>query len=254
MSTFAPLIHTLARYRALAFHHNPQLAARLSAIQNWQKKRMQHVHEDLFSVPAHHLITQYFLNQLYGGSNFNVLAEQCERILKTAKVFEGLVPSSTISTALKATEVAVLAIELDQQLAQHMVHDLRDDRHDPAINDQYMIQLYRLANQASARHHQFNLLDELGDNLDKYIRSTLVHRIFKLSKGLSTRYELSGLYQFADEGFIAMKPLQSAKIYVGEFTQGERDLIEQIYAGHPNSFGRHSKQTHLTHPFLSAIA
>jgi hypothetical protein len=242
MSSFAPLIKTLARYRALEFHHNPQLAARLSMIQNWQKKRMQHVHAALFAVPEHHLITQYFLNQLYGGSNFDVLAEQCERVLNATKVFEGLLPDRTVSTALKASELSVLAIELDQQLAQLMDHDLLDDHQDPAINDQYMIQLCRSANQASARYHQFNLLDELGANLDKYVRSKLIHSIFKLSKGLSTRYELNALYQFADEGFAAMKPLQSAKNFVGEFTQGERDLIEQVYAGNQNPFGRRAKQ------------
>lgn len=242
MSSFAPLIKTLARYRMLEFHHNPQLAARLSAIQNWQKKRMQHVHAALFTVPEHHLMTQYFLNQLYGGANFNVLAEQCERIINATKTFEGLLPDSVLNTALKATELSVLAIELDQQLALRMDRDLLDDHQDPAINDQYMIQLCRSANQESARYHQFNLLDELGDNLDKYVRSKLVHSIFKLSKGLSTRYGLQALYQFTDEGFAAMKPLKSAKNFVSEFTQGERDLIEQVYAGNQNPFSRRPKQ------------
>ncbi len=242
MSSLAPLIQTLARYRTLEFHHNPQLAARLSAIQNWQKKRMQHVHAELFSIPEHHLMTQYFLNQLYGGSNFNVLAEQCERVLQTAKTFEGLLPASVINTALKATELSVLAIELDQELALRLDRDLLDDRQDPAINDQQMIQLCRSANQLSARFHQFDLLDELGDSLDKYVRSKVIHSIFKLSKGLSTRYGLNSLYQFTDEGFEAMKPLKSAKDFVGEFTQGERAMIQQVYAGNPNPFERRAKQ------------
>lgn len=241
MSSLAPLIQTLARYRALEFHHNPQLAARLSTIQNWQKKRMQHVHAELFSVPEHHLMTQYFLNQLYGGSNFDVLAEQCERVLQAAKTFEGLLPASVINTALKATELSVLAIELDQALAQRLDHDLLDDQQDPAINDQQMIQLCRSANQLNDRFHQFDLLDELGENLDKYVRSRFIHGVFKLSKGLSNRYGLNSLYQFTDEGFEAMKPLKSAKDFVGAFTQGERAMIQQVYAGNPNPFGRSAK-------------
>lgn len=251
MSSLAPLIQTLDRYRALELHHNPQLAARLSAIQIWQKKRMQHVHAELFAVPEHHLMTQYFLNQLYGGSNFNILAEQCERIVQAAKTFEGLVPASVINTALKATELSVLAIELDQQLATHLDMNLLDDSQDLAINDQQMIQLYQSANQLDDRCRQFDLLDELGDNLDKYVRSKFIHGVFKLSKGLSTRYELQALYQFTDEGFQAMKPLKSAKDFVGVFTQGERDLIQQVYAGNPNPFGRHTQPTHFPHAAIA---
>lgn len=249
MTSFAPMIQVLARYHALEFHHNPQLAARLAAVQNWQKKRMQYIHAEIFAVPAHHLMTQYFLEQLYGGMDFDVLAEQCERVLKAAKVFEGLFPDSAVRTALKATELAVLAIELDQQLAQLMDHDLLNDDHDPAINDKYLIQLYRLANQAEARFHQFDLLDELGLNLDKYVRSKLVHGIFKLSKSMSLRYQLHALYAFMDAGFAAMKPLKSAKVFFGEFTQAERDLIDEIYSGNTNPFSRRVK-----HPAPSQAA
>jgi len=243
MSSLAPLIQTLARYRSLEFHHNPQLAARLSSVQNWQKKRMQHVHAELFSVPEHRLMTQYFLNQLYGGSNFNELAEQCERVLKAAKTFEGLLPAGVINTALIATELSVLAIELDQELAQRLDRDLLDDTDDPAINDKQMIQLCRSANQLNHRFHQFDLLDELSNSLDKYVKSKFVHSVFKLSKGLSTRYGLHSLYQFTDEGFEAMKPLKSAKDFVSEFTHDERIFIESVYTNHPNPLGRHIQQS-----------
>ncbi len=238
------MIQVLASYHALEFHHNPQLASRLSAIQNWQKKRMQHIHADIFAVPAHHLITQYFLEQLYSGTDFDVLAEQCERVLSAAKVFEGLFPDSAVRTALKATKLAVLAIELDHQLAQLMDHDLLDDHQDPAINDQHMIQLYRQADQAEARFHQLELLDELGLNLDKYVRSKVIFGIFRLSKGMTQRYQLNALYTFMNDGFAAMKPLKSAEVFFGEFTQAERDVIDEINSGNPNPFSRRVK--HLT--------
>ncbi len=238
MSSFAPLTGTIDRYRALRFHHDPQLAARLSAIQNWQKKRMHHLHAELFAVPEHHLMTAYFFNQLYGGPNFDVLAEQCERLVKAAKVFEGIIPASALDTALKSTELAVLAIELDLELAEHMDHELLDDHHNPAVNDDYVIQLYRSVNQAQGRYLQLDLLDQLGHKLDKYIRSKLIYRIFKISKSLLIRYELDALYKFNDEGFAAMKPMQSTKVFIGEFTQGEREVIAQIYSGNNDPFAR----------------
>jgi hypothetical protein len=238
MSSFAPLTKTIDRYRALRFHHDPQLAARLSAIQVWQKKRMHRLHAELFAVPENHLMTEYFFNQLYGGPNFDVLAEQCERLVKAAKVFEGIIPASALNTALKSTELAVLAIELDLQLAEHMDRDLLDDQQNPAINDAYVAQLYRTASQAQGRYLQLDLLDELGANLDKYIRSKVIYRIFKLSKGLMMRYGLDVIYAFNEEGFTAMRPMRSTKSFISEFTQGERDVIARIYAGNNDPFAR----------------
>ena len=74
MSNFAPMQELLNHYRTLEFHHNQQLATRLAALQHWQKKRMQHTHAALFAVPAHQLMTQYFLTRLYGGEDFEILA------------------------------------------------------------------------------------------------------------------------------------------------------------------------------------
>lgn len=238
MSSLASLTATIDRYRALRFHHNPQLAARLSAIQNWQKKRMHHLHAELFAVPEHHLMAAYFFNQLYGGPNFGVLADQCERLVKAAKVFEGIIPASALNTALKSTELAVLAIELDLELAEHMERDLLDDQQNPAINDAYVIELYRSVNQSEGRYLQLELLDQLGHNLDKYIRSKVIYRIFKLSKGLLIRYGLDAMYKFNEEGFAAMKPMLSTKVFISEFTKGERDVIAWIYAGNNDPFAR----------------
>ncbi len=238
MSSFDPIRELLARYYALEFHQNPQLAARLATIQHWQKRRMQHMHAELFAVPEHHLMTQYFMTRLYGGPDFEVLAEQCAHVLNVARVFESLVPESTIQTAFKAIELTLLSIELDQGLAQFMAHDLRNAAQDAAVDDAQMIQLYQRAQQADERRRQLDLLDSLGHRLDKYVHSALIKRVFKFTKGLSSRHGLNAGYAFLDEGFIAMAPLKSAEVFIRQFTQGERAMIDQIYAGTPNPLGR----------------
>lgn len=245
MATFDPVRELLAHYYSLELHHNAQLAARLDSVQRWQKRRMQHLHAVLFAIPEHRLMTQYFMNRLYGGPDFDVLAQQSEQVLNVSKVLEGLAPDSTIKTAFQAIELTLLSIELDQDLARLMTHDLVSDEQDSSANDAYMTQLYLQADQAAARHHQLDLLDNLGQSLDKYVHSRLIKGIFRFSKGLSSRYGLTAGYAFLDEGFIAMEPLKSAEAFIRQYTQGERAAIDRIYGGHPNPFLRQPQHTAL---------
>ena len=227
----------LKHYRTLDFHQNPLLAARLTTLQNWQKRRMQHTHAALFAVTEHQLMTQYFLTRLYGGEDFDVLAGQFERVINAAKKFERLVPSSTIQTGCEAIELAVLAIELDLNLAQLMTSDFVYNQFGE-IDDDFVLDLYHQANQSEARYHQLNLLDKLGSNLDKYVRSFIVQSAFKISKGAAERHHFDPLYNFLGEGFSAMKPLKSAEVFVGVFTKHEREILERIQLGTPNPFMR----------------
>lgn len=227
----------LKHYRTLEFHQNPLLAKRLAALQHWQKKRMQHTHRALFAVPNHQLITQYFLTRLYGGDDFEVLVGQFERVINAAKKFERLVPSSTIHTGCEAIELGVLAVELDLQLAQLMTSDFVLNEFGD-IEDEFVLNLYQQANQTEARYHQLNLLDKLGSNLDRYVRSFMIQSTFKISKSAAQRHHFDPLYSFLSEGFAAMKPLKSAEVFVGIFTQHERELIDRIQSGIQNPFLR----------------
>jgi predicted nucleic acid-binding OB-fold protein len=237
MSNFALMQAMLQHYRALEFHQNPVLAQRLVALQHWQKRRMQHTHAALFAVPNHQLITQYFLTRLYGGDDFDVLVGQFERVINAAKKFERLVPSSTIRTGCEAIELGVLAVELDLQLAQRMTSDFVFNPFGE-IEDEFVLDLYQHANQIEARYHQLDLLDQLGANLDRYVRSFVVQTTFKISKNAAQRHHFDPLYCFLSEGFAAIKPLKSAEVFVGIFTQHEREILDRIQSGSQNPFLR----------------
>ena len=86
------------------------------------------------------------------------------------------------------------------------------------------------------RLHQLALLDELGKSLDKYVRSRVVRTAFKMSKGLANKYKVAPIYEFIEEGFDAMSPLDSAEQFVKTFTAREREIIASVHAGNPYPF------------------
>jgi len=238
MSSLDAIRQLLDQYDALELHHNPVLSQRLKSIQHWQTQRMLHIHANLFAIPKHQPLANYFITRLYGSSDINLLAQQCQQALRVVKRYDGLIGERTLKIAFQALELSLLSITLDLTLARLLTDDLPSNPHDPAQQDQHIIQLYHRADQAHERRRLLGLLDNLGFNIDRYIHSPLVRNLFKSSKALSTRNGLLTGYTFLEEGFDAMAPLESITPFISSFTQAERALIERIYAGTPHPLGR----------------
>ncbi len=233
MSKFEFLQQQLEKFEALENHQNPVLARRLLEVQHWQKQRMQNTHRDFFAKPQHQLMTAYFLDRLYGASDFKELAVQIRRLIKHAQIVEKIIPASALKTGDAGVELAVLSIELDEAVAKYLL------QHYPAeapIHDEMMRLAYIAVDQADHRHHQMRLLEILGEKLDMYVRSRMVKTAFKLAKGMAYRYRVDPIYDFIDEGFKAMEPLESAKSFVAVFTAKEKQIIDAVHYGHPRPF------------------
>lgn len=233
MSKFQFLQQQLDQYNALAHHHDPVLAQRLQDVQIWQKQRMQNTHQTFFAEPNHQLMTAYFLNRLYGAEDFEILSNQIRRLINNAGIVEKIIPYSALQTGDAGVELARLSIQLDEEIAQYL---LTTHAADYPLNDEVMRVAYLACAQAQARHHQMDLLEILGEKLDLYVRSRVVKTAFKLAKGTAKRYQVDPIYDFIDEGFKAMEPLESAKKFVATFTSKEREIIDAVHHGHPRPF------------------
>ena len=233
MSKLAALDDLLAQYQQLNYHTDPRLKTRLHEVQGWLKSRIQQTHELLFNKAKNQLMAQYFMNRLYGGPEFDELAQQIERLLKYAHKAEKIIPENAIKTGLKSVSLAVLAMQLDEQVAVQLLKDYPADQ---SIDNEMMRQTLIKLDQQDARNQQLNLLDELGVSLDKYMRSFIVHTAFKLCKGAASKYRFELMYAFIGEGFIAMKPMKSAASFIYAFTEKERVIINNVHSGQPNPF------------------
>lgn len=232
MSKLAELDQLLEQYKQLDYHSDPILKQRLNEAQAWLKNRIQDTHHLLFNEPKHQLMAQYFINRLYGGAEFDDLALQIERLLKYAHKAEKIIPENAIKTGLKSVGLAVLAMQLDEQVAKQLLKDYPVDQ---PIDDEMMRLTLIKVDQAEARQQQLNMLDDLGASLDKYMRSFIMHTAFKMCKGTASKYKFELMYDFIGEGFLAMKPMKSAANFIARFTEKERLIIENVHSlkAHP---------------------
>lgn len=234
MSKLAALDALLQQYQQLAYHQDPQLKLRLEQAQTWLKQRIEHTHQALFTQPAHQLMAAYFINRLYGGPEFDALAEQIARLLKYAHKAEKKIPETAIRTGVKSIQLAVLAMQLDEQVAAQLLIDFPADQ--PIDDEMMRVTLIKL-DQQQARHQQLDLLDELGHSLDKYLRSFILLTAFKMCKGVAHKYQFDLMYNFIGEGFAAIKPMKSTAKFLQQFIEQERHIITAVHTGHPQPFG-----------------
>src|SRR5690606_37472788 len=98
MSKLAVLDDLLERYYQLKYHTQPDILSRLQDVQAWQKARMQRTHHKHFSAKQNQLMAEYFLNRLYGGTDFDALAAQIARLTRYAHKAEKVIPENAIKT------------------------------------------------------------------------------------------------------------------------------------------------------------
>ncbi len=202
-------------------------------MQTWQKQRIQRTHAKQFAEKQNILMSEYFLNRLYGGPDFDALAGQIARLVKYAHKAEKLIPENAIKTGTAGVTLAILAVQLDEEVAIQLLEDYPNN---PALTDEMMRLTYLKLNQGENRLKQLRLLDELGISLDKYMRSFMVQAAFKMCKGAATKYHFEVMYDFMQDGFLALKPLKSAEKFVKEFTAIERQIVDKVHAGDLNPF------------------
>ncbi len=228
MSKLAALDDLLALYYQLNYHQNPAIFQRLQDVQAWQKQRMQRTHAKTFAEKQNILMSEYFLNRLYGGPDFDALAGQIARLMKYVHKAEKLIPENAIKTGTSGVALAILAVRLDEQVAMQLLQDYHPNE---ALTDEMMRLTYLKLDQGQQRLEQLDLLDQLGKSLDKYMRSFVVYTAFKMCKGTANKYHFQIMYEFMQDGFLAMKPLKSAEKFVQDFTAVERQIIHKVNAG-----------------------
>lgn len=233
MSKLAVLNDLFMTYQQLNYHHNPQLLQRLRDVQNWQKKRIIRSHAPQFKQKQNVLMAEYFMNRLYGGPDFDALAAQIQRLLPKIHKAEKLIPENAIKTGTAGIQLALLAVQLDEQVAAQLLQDYPENT---PLTDEIMRVTYLKLDQGAQRLEQLRQLDQLGLSLDKYLRSFVVHTAFKMCKSTAYKHKFDVMYDFMQDGFAAMKPLKSAEQFVRDFTAQEREIIAKVHAGDPQPF------------------
>lgn len=233
MSAIVTLSQQFEQFTQLAFHNQPVLAQQLDAVQQWQKQRMQRMHQSLFSQLQYQRLASFLLDRLYNMHDLNELAKQLEKALKEKIKLDRFLPEGVLSAAISAFRLAYLTLKLDEQVAQYLL-----DQGITIVDDNSVHHAMLALQQYNARLKQLVLLRQLSQALQHYGHSFFTQSAFRLARRTAYRREFNFLYDYLVDAFAAIRSTDHSNIFFEQFITGETQVLQRIYQGHPMPFGQ----------------
>ncbi len=223
MDSAAPRIrHAMQTVAALRQRHagNPPLHAALLEVKRLQARRFRATYADLLQNPRYRQAALFFLDELYGDSNYEQRDHQFARIANTiARLF----PVAVADTAATLAEVHALTEKLDDQMALCW---LAADAPDSARR---YIRCWRTVADRPARQQQLQAVLHLGEELDQLTRTPGLRRLLKMMRAPAALAGLSSLQHFLEAGFDAFANINGAAEFLGIVEQRESAWIGSLF-------------------------
>ncbi len=207
-----------------------ELDPQLVVLRTWQTERLKRTYADFLTSRRCGPASRFFVTDLYGVRKFRQRNYDIEYMYNLMRRF---IPDILLVMVRNAIEVYHLTDELDQKLLDVMVADLGlEDQ----ITEQMYSEAYRLCDNYAERQHQIELLLEIGRQVDISTHIPPVGLALRLARGPAYHAGWHELHDFLDRGYKAFKHMGSAKKFLQAIRTREFQILDRIYAGHPEPF------------------
>ena len=206
------------------------LSEEMVMLREWQANRLRQTYDDLLHSQKYGRACAFFLDDIYGAKDFSQRDADAENAYNSMRKY---LPDRLLNTLGKAIELNHLTQDLDAQLLNVLVNQLRVD--DDIKIAQYA-EAYRICDNYDARSYQIDLLMELGNGLDTLIRIPMIGLILRAARRPANRAGWGELHDFLERGFKAFKEMGQASSFLQIVEDRERTILDKIFASDPNPF------------------
>lgn len=201
-----------------ARHEDPDLGAQVLRLKSYQAERFRRTYADLLADPRHGAAARFFLDELYGPRDFAQRDTQFGRVApKIARVF----PDEMLGTITKLAELHALSEHFDQAMAARLASD--------PIHPQDYLQAWQAVGDEPARRRQIDLTLGIGQALEGYTRSRLVHATLKLMRRPAQAAGFGALQRFLEAGFDAFASMRGSNEFLTAVRQRESRLMDALF-------------------------
>jgi hypothetical protein len=146
-------------------------AARVEAVKRYQQRRFELTYADLLTHPRYAGASNFFLDELYGPSDFTQRDAQFARIVPA---LVRLFPAEVVGTVQSLAALHALSEQLDSRMGRAVA----DERVDAAR----YAKAWQQCGDAPARERQIVLLTQVGHALDALTRNPLLRHSLRLMR------------------------------------------------------------------------
>ena len=224
------LTHQLDRAAALraATKQDPELAAGWRRLRAWQAVRLARTHAALLTSPRMGLAAAFFLTDLYGSEDLSKLDADVRRVVPAMK---RLLPSAGLETVADAIELEALSEDLDLAVATQLGPEAR------GLTAATYACAYRKVGRRPDRERQIDLIEHLGESLDRMVHLPLVGTTLRMMRAPARLAGLGGLQDFLQRGYAAFVQMGGSREFLELVVGPERKLLEALFAGDDSLLG-----------------
>ena len=202
----------------------PGLGAKVQAIKAYQQARFEHTHAELLASPRYVAAARFFLDELYGPSDFTRRDAQFVRIVPA---LVRLFPQEVVETVATLGELHALSESLDSTMAEVLPS--------PAVDARAYAQAWQVTGRRADREQQIDLMLAVGRSLDRYTRKPMLSTSLRMMRGPARAAGLSDLQGFLERGLDTFKTMRGATEFLAGIEARERALLTQLFTADPQA-------------------
>ncbi len=205
---------------------NPALARASAEVKRFQARRFRATYADLLQNPRYKTAAQFFLDELYSDRDYAQRDQQFDRIAGTiARIF----PQAVVNTAAALAEVHALTERLDDQMARQWQQAQDGASHEDECAR--YVRSWRAVADPAARHHQLDVVQQLGQSLNRLTRMPGLRTMLKMMRRPAAAAGLESLQKFLESGFDAFADMRGADEFLRVIQSRETAWIESLFEG-----------------------
>jgi hypothetical protein len=193
-------------------------AARVEAIKRYQQRRFELTYADLLTHPRYAGASNFFLDELYGPSDFTQRDAQFARIVPA---LVRLFPAEVVRTVQALAALHALSEQLDSRMGQLVG--------DGPVDAVRYAKAWQACGDAPGRERQIALLEQVGHALDALTGNALLRHSLRAMRGPARAAGLAALHTFLESGFETFRGMRGADEFLALIGQRERSLAAALF-------------------------
>ncbi len=198
---------------------DPALATRVQAVKHYQHGRFQHTYADLLATPRYAQATRFFLEELYGPTDFTRRDAQFRRVVPA---LVRLFPREVVLTVQTLGELHALSETLDSAMGRAVP--------DGPVDLPRYVRAWQAVGRPQDREAQILLMRRVADALEIYTRNPLLRHSLRLMRGPARLAGLPELQVFLETGFDTFGAMRGAKDFLDTVVARERALAAWLFS------------------------
>lgn len=197
---------------------DPELQAAVLALKTYQQRRFSKTYADLLGAPRYRAAASFFLNELYGPTDFT---RRDAQFLRVAPAITRLFPAELVHAVDVLAQLHAVSERLDTAMADALRRRTVDAR--------AYLHAWQATGQPDNRELQIALTQEIGATLDQYTRKPLIRQTLWMMRGPARAAGLGELQRFLEVGFDAFKAMKGASEFLAIVGERERALAQALF-------------------------